>query len=282
MKTQHALLVLALALTACEPAQLPATPTAVSLSRTATSEPPTATVAPPTETPVPPPDTPQPTATIQPQVWEIWFSGYPCEDSLDCFPVPGLESKVYSINNDGTDLRELSITEFPPTPALPEIAPSPEDISTLVAPPQFSPDGSKLVYLGTDRKLYIADQATGQVISLFDARPDNAFAGPYCWEADGSRIRFLEMGRNSNLIAPIMYSVKPDGSDLQRLFDLPGMKSIWFGVCSPNGHEMAVSIPYGPDKEQVGLHIVNVHSGEVHHVLANFSVWNVQVASDAQ
>lgn len=267
---------LMLVMAACRPMDVPKTPTVTVATETANASPlpPTETAtAEPTVT-IAPTETLMPTITPTPEVWEIWFNGFSCAQAQDCNPDPSTEYYFYSIMSDGTGLRQLEVTEFPPILALPENAP-PLKQQGAVPPPLLSPDKTSVLYLGDKGILYKVNVSDGQTTILYT--PTQERVGPYCWSSDGQSIAFLTLAQSS----VAMFSVNQDGENLRQEFDLKETSNIVFGVCSPDHQEMATSVPWG-DKLKSGLLIINVNSGEIRRILNNFSVWTVRVAPEHQ
>lgn len=200
-----------------------------------------------------------------PAIWQIWFRGFSCEGMELCELGPDQDLYYFSINSDGTDLRRLQITAFP-TPLLPDGAP-PLPVA-FAATPQISPDGSTLTYSGKDGdnyKLYIIDIASGQATPLFQTEKieDHVFwIGTACWSPSGKTIEFLLHSRHGNENQPpILYTIDRDGRNLQTLFSLPGLENSWFGVCSPDGKELVLSIPGNSNVTENGLYLINRNTG---------------------
>ena len=209
-----------------------------------------------TSTPIP---TPTLTPTPLPAVWQILFTGFPCEGRTMCVPFDDTQNYYYSINSDGTGLEQLQVSSFPPVPSLPEGAP-PLLPGSFNASPHLSPDGSLLAYFSDDRGLYIVDIESGKATLLF--RPEGTsgttfFVGPACWSPDGLTIRFVMKSRQGNeRQPPAFYTIAVDGSDLRLLFTLPGLEDMAVGGCSdcsPDGRELAFSIPESPVEGKAGL-----------------------------
>jgi hypothetical protein len=252
----------------------PATPTVARPTETATLSLPTETASPlpPTETPEQA-ITPSPTETPTPEVWEIWFKGFSCEQASDCNPAPGIESRFYSIMSDGTGLRQLEITEFPAMLALPENAPAFKQKWAFPPPPPLvSPDNVSAIYIGDDGTLYKVNMADGQATILYT--PAQEMVGPYCWTSDEQRVKFLTLTNSSST----MFSVKQSGEELHEAFSFQEVGPFKLGVCSPDYQEMALSVIYSGDKARVGLFIINVNSGESRKILDDFSIWEIRVA----
>ncbi len=272
---------LTLIVAACRPLDVPETPTVAVPSETPSPVPPTETetatleptataTAMPTETPEPT-ETAVPTETRTPEVWEIWFDGFSCEQLADCNIGPSAELKFYSIMNDGTGLRQLEITEFPLGVVLPDNAPPLKKLGAI-PPPLISPDNTSVIYIGDDGALNNVNMADGQATILYT--PTQERIGPYCWTPDGQGIKFLTFANNLSA----MFFVNREGKDIHPIADYQGLKNIDFGVCSPDYQEMAVSVLYARDKTSVGLFVINMDNGELRQILTEFSVWTIRAA----
>jgi hypothetical protein len=278
MKTQRALLALTLWLTACAPVTTTPYPAPPTTGYPAPATPTAAPSALPT-TPAPPTETPAPTATAKPEVWEIWFHGYFCGEGASICDGPGYESKYYSILSDGSGLKEIKAFEFPFASRLnlPPNAPPPLPHG-MSAPPQYSPDGSRVLYVDSEWKLRNVELATGQSIQLFDAMPFPSNVGPFCWISQ-EQIVFSEFGKGRELTPPIVYSIKSDGSNLQELYRLPGLESLQYSDCAPTRDEAVLSVSGAPPV--VGLYVLNLMNGQVRQVLSSYMA-GVVIAAPGQ
>jgi len=220
-------------------------------------------------TPIPtelPTTTPLPTATytLTPvPVWRILFSGFPCDEERDtCQPFDDTRDYYYSINSDGTDLRE--IPAFPSLPVPPESLPP----HYLMPPPQLSPDGSHWAYLATDG-LYIFDVRSGKTRRLFQSsgRP----GGAICWISNDS-IKFDVRSERNGEWLDTFYSIDLNGEHLRPLFTLSGLGYLVnTGDCSPGKQELAFS-------PGVGLYILDLNNGKWRKILSDYSVWIIRTA----
>lgn len=223
---------------------------------------------------------PTPSGLTSALVWRILFRGFPCKELAMCVPFSDTQYHYYSINNDGTDLKQLQISSFPPTPSLPEG--SLPAAGGFNAYPHSSPDDSSLVYVGSDNGVYIANKKSGKASLLF--RPENVpdtrfFVGPVCWSSDGLTIKFVVRSRRGNEgLPPEFYVIDRNGSNLRLLFTLPGLEDMAFGDCSPNGQELAFSVPESPTRGKVGLYVINLDSGKWRHILTDYYVWAIRTA----
>jgi len=270
MKTQRALLALTVWLTACVPTSTTAYPVPPTQGYPAPATETVVLTAMPT-TAAPPTETPVPTATTEPEVWEIWFSGLSCEGLTFCEFGPGDELSYYSIRSDGTKLLPLDISSFPPVPEIPTGAPPRIVPIGMVSPPKYSPDGKHLLYFGQDLKLYLLSLADASWRVLVDTQSDQAVVGPYCWSTDGRFIRFAKM-RGPNFQTPVVHSIDVAGGDLTELFALRGLEGSRFGDCSPDGLEIVLQLNNRGEKEKSGLYVVNLLNGEHRQILGGFFV----------
>ncbi|MFZ6028551.1 MAG: hypothetical protein ACOYYS_12615 [Chloroflexota bacterium] len=55
----------------------------------------------------------------------------------------------------------------------------------------------------------------------------------------------------------------------------------WKGNCSPDGQEVAFPVR-GLEPGLVGLSIFDLNSGELHHILSGYAIWEVQNAPIAE
>lgn len=264
------------------------TPTAATTT-TATAQPPTvrptqqptATSSPrPTQGPTSTP-TPRPTPTaISGPTWRILFRGFSCERRSPCSPFDDTQFKYYAINSDGTDLEQLQISSFPPTPTVPEDAP-PLLSALFVPPPQISPDGTALLYLSDKNNLYAVDRKTGEVTLHLDFEEvitdKIRILGVACWSSDGTKIRFvMKVTQDVGNHVPTFFTIERDGSNLRELFTLPNFKFTGYWTCSPNNKEMIFSVPVSDDPENAGLYIVDLDQQDWWQVLSSYSVWQVR------
>jgi hypothetical protein len=220
------------------------------------------------------------TATTTAAVWEIWFSGFSCEGVELCELGPNQDLYYFSIKSDGTELKTLSITEFP-APQLPAYAPPLPD--GFAATPQLSPDKSMLTYAarGDDRfTLYTVDVTGDKITPLYTTEKvhDHIFwIGTACWMSTGHVIEFLLHSRRGNENQPpILYTIDMDGNHPQPLFNFPGLENAWFGACSPDGEELVLTIPGNTKVEENGIYLINRNTGHVRQILSHFFVSNVR------
>jgi Tol biopolymer transport system component len=173
------------------------------------------------------------TLALSPDGSRIVFVRVPKTDDHD--------GDVYVVATDGTDLLRLSPPEMP---------------VECCAPPDWSPDGSRVVFAGQSR---LGDWA----IYAFDAdgsdrrriSPLNGWAFAPSWSPDGQSISFT---RSSPDGGAEIYLVRPDGKDLVQLTDQGAWNSVW----SPDGLQLAFQVSDGGavsdlwviDADGTGLH----------------------------
>ena len=219
-----------------------------------------------------------------PSVWQIWFSGFSCEGVELCESGPNRISSYFSINSDGTDLKNLPISSFR-SPQLPEGAPPlPDGFATV---PQLSPDKSMLTYGARNDErysLYIVNILTGRATLLYQTEKieDHLFwIGTACWATDGKTIDFMlhsRIGRDNQ--PPLLYRINKDGSNPQALFGFPGLENAWFGACSPDGRELVLSIPGNTNVQENGLYLINRATGQLTQILSSYFASTVRVPQD--
>jgi hypothetical protein len=86
------------------------------------------------------------TPTPQPvPMWQILFAGASCADLQgDCTATyMGMPTNYYSLNSDGTEVRQTETAENEGVPTLPSL---PQDAPHPYGRPQLSPDHASLVY----------------------------------------------------------------------------------------------------------------------------------------
>lgn len=212
----------------------------------------TSTVLPTVTMPVPTPSGPAPVS-----VWRILFKGFPCPVP-DCEIFEDTKDYYYSINSDGTDLKEIAA--FPPLPAPPEGTPG----HFLQPPPQLSPDGSLWAYAAGDG-IYIFDVKNGRARRIFQSnhRP----GGAICWTPDGL-IKFHRTGEE-NEWKNEFYVMDSNGEHLRLLFTISGLSGVG-GDCSPNGRELASG--------GIGLYVVDLITGTWRKILSDYRVIVIRTA----
>jgi Tol biopolymer transport system component len=139
----------------------------------------------------------------------------------------------YLVDPDGSNLRPLSIDAW-------------------VEYPSFSPDGTRIAFMGhqgQDYEIYVADIATGAVEQLTDSPGQDGWPA---WSPDGSRIAFTSV-RDDCRFAPReddcwqtdsddaehydIWLIDPDGSNLRRATPESGQFVTW----SPDGRYLLIS-----------------------------------------
>jgi Tol biopolymer transport system component len=221
------------------------------------------------------------TFTPTPSIWQIWFRGYSCEGVPLCGEGQPPPSSYFSINSDGTALRPVEIFSIP-TPQLPADAPPlPDGFSSV---PQVSPDKSMLTYGARENGvfcLYLVDTQTGETTKLYQTQTieDHLFwIGTACWSSDGDTIDFMLHSRvGMDNQPPVMYRINRDGSNIQALYSFPGLENAWFGACSPDGKEVALSIGGNTEIESNGLYLINRDTGQLKQILSSFFAITVEL-----
>jgi TolB protein len=154
------------------------------------------------------------TLALSPDGSRIVFLRTPIADDHD--------ADVYVVATDGTGLVRLS----PPTMAV-----------ECCAPPDWSPDGSRIVFAGKSRlerwAVYSidADGSDRERISPLDGW---AFAPR--WSPDGRMIAFTQSASDGAQI----FLVHPDGTDLIQVTDRWDSFGQWNAVWSPDGSELVL------------------------------------------
>jgi len=108
----------------------------------------------------------------------------------------------------------------------------------------FSPDGTKVVFVGWDAGLYVID-ADGGTPRLIARSYMAWWLGSPAWSPDGSRIAYTvyEEGGPEGFTFQI-WTVKPDGTDSRRLIDL--------GACG--GGDCSGGLAWSPDGSMLAFH----------------------------
>jgi hypothetical protein len=225
--------------------------------------------------------TPNPTSAASASVWEIWFFGFSC-DSMNLCSGPGMPYHYYSIMSDGSGLKELQLSTFPPLPILPKGVPA----KTFPFPPQPSPDGLQLIYGADDGNLYLVEISSGKRTKLYQAdRNVNGIWGVRvaCWSPDGEAIRFVAIVNQNGQPEPTVLSVNPQGGGLAALRTIDSSAGLLNGDCAPDGRHIVVVAPVsdesGEANRKAGLYVVDLDTGSWRQILPNFSVGEVRVMS---
>ena len=140
--------------------------------------------------------------------------------------------------------------------------------------PSWSPDGKQIVYRAANsnlKGLFILDSETGAARVLTKDSHDNFPS----WSPDGSRIAFTSYRDGDYEI----YTIKPDGTDLKRLTNIPGNDA--HNSWSPDGKWIAFAGARGGFKDESVLHPLNPQPyGEIYVMRADGS--DVRMLTDDQ
>lgn len=102
----------------------------------------------------------------------------------------------------------------------------------------FSPDGTKIAYQ-SDRDIFVMDVDGGNRVRITDDADAYFFYGTadFSWSPDGTRIAFAKamQGRSG------IFTVRPDGTGLDRLPTNPRLPNAEHPVWSPDGTQIAFS-----------------------------------------
>ena len=131
--------------------------------------------------------------------------------------------------------------------------------------PSWSPDGGRLVYRSgtTGKGLRIIDLATEKITDLTDGQYQDNFPA---WSPAGDRIAFTSDRAGDYEI----YSIRPDGTELQRLTRSPGNDAhcAW----SPDGKRIAFTSARAGFRDEAVLHPHNTQpDGEIYVMRADGS-----------
>lgn len=138
----------------------------------------------------------------------IAFEGYPKAGEVG----GGANYDVYTMRADGTNIQNLTTSS--------------SDVASRSSQnaPQWSPDGTRLLYSGEDG-LHVMDADGSDPIKVADA-----YSG--VWSPDGSRIAFPGMDNN-------LYTVAADGTGLTQLTQAPNKGGDEFPSWSRDGSQIA-------------------------------------------
>lgn len=202
-----------------------------------------------------------PTGPAPASMWEILFWGSPClRPEEECELFEDTKFYYYSINSDGTGLKE--IPAFPPLPTPPESMPA----HYLGPPPQLSPDGSLWAYVAMGG-LYLFDTGNGQSRLLV---PSKSRLPALCWTLNGAII-FADVKRGDKWedVKDVFYVIDVNGEHLRPLFTISHL--VGDGDCSPDRRELA----FTPGK---GLYVADLITGEWRKVLSDYLVTVIRTA----
>lgn len=219
------------------------------------------------------------TLTFNPvPVWQILFAGAPCTELVaKCMTSMGSPTYYYSINSDGSDLRQVESLTGSITSPLPQH-------TSPVGAPQPSPDRSSWVYYtngapDVPRGLYLLDTTSEKESLLLSSKAISGSMGffyPVCWSSDGTAIRFYVRFQEDQQRRDTFYSVDRNGQNLKELFtltDLMDTHTEWAinaGTCSPDNRELAFSL------DQDGkLYLLDLNSGQWRQILTNYGVYRL-------
>ena len=161
---------------------------------------------------------------------------------------------IYLINGDGTGLRRL--TDAPIEKWL----------------PVWSPDGTRLAFIGNENGepgIYTVDADGGGLLRIRSSKsPENPRWFGLSWSPDGRYLGFL-LGLEECFHAGYLYLMKPDGSEVRKVTDLPVYASsyrwapdssrISFLSVAVNSYHDCLGYPFPPAK--FSNHILDLRSG---------------------
>jgi len=134
--------------------------------------------------------------------------------------------EIWSMSADGTDRKQLT---------------SRTGLDTL---PRQSPDGTKIVYVSEYREqgnenarpkyeIMVANADGSNPVRLTDSsKSSTGWNSVPVWSPDSSKILF-STNREGNAVMPVLFTVKPDGSDLNKfgfIFSIQGTEPDWSPV----------------------------------------------------
>ncbi len=163
---------------------------------------------------------------------------------------------IFSMNSDGSDLKALT------------------DGTGIVEYPEFSPDGSKIIYnarIGENSEIFIMNKDGSGKVNLSN-NPDIDFNA--LWSPDGSLIKFesLHSGGETSL-----YFVNPGGSGLRKVYSRKFEPNImWFHASwSPDMTRMAFTDLIGDGYARNTVFILDIESGTAMKLTAGTSnvIW---------
>ncbi len=117
---------------------------------------------------------------------------------------------------------------------------APREILTNAWASDLSPDGTRIVFQGTDaleNGIYVAD-ADGSNVQLLPRECTNCFDQTPRWSPDGNRIAFSR----ADQVSETVWVVNADGSAARPLIQVPETQAVRHPVWSPDGERLAVSV----------------------------------------
>ncbi len=110
--------------------------------------------------------------------------------------------------------------------------------------PQWSPDGRKLVFvryiLKSGKQAIHTVNADGSGLRRVTPWALKAGDGPD-WSPDGSRILFRSP-ENDDFLGSNLYTIRPDGSGLRRIMNVPEGTRLYSASCSPDGTAITLGL----------------------------------------
>ncbi|NLY75023.1 MAG: hypothetical protein GX075_06935, partial [Firmicutes bacterium] len=131
--------------------------------------------------------------------------------------------EIYTINDDGSDLKRLTSNKL-------------DDIK-----PQWSPDGTKIMYLTKNRKQYAIRVMNGDGSGQVELTDNCVGEYPPLWSPDSSKILFVAKIKSENAIC----TVDADGGNLTRLTEVGAEGT--FPSWSPDGSRILYLEKYRKD-----------------------------------